>query len=427
MILPLIARQAERGGRDVERYGAWATALRNLRKDWNEGIRVPPTSLATYLQAVPDDQRAQAMEDLIGEHLRLSWGAPPGPLLKDYGPQFSDGSAPAELLEEEFLARSLRPWGGLPPLEEYLNRFRNRADVIERFDRRRFAGDRFIRLRRLGKGASGEVWEVYDHESRRNVALKFARPGREQDPEIRLGFEREGRFTAQLDHPGIVRIHEIAPPDAPVPYLVFRLVRTPSLADLIRDFHAAGARSSRQQGWHSYLRFLPRVCDAVAHAHARGLLHRDLKPGNVLVGMDETVLIDWALAGPPGLLEASGTPEYMPPERLDAPGDVREDVYGLGAILYECLTGKPPCPWEGPRPADWSLRIRRDAFPAPRRLNSAVPRPLEQVCLRALSRDPSARPAGVGEFLRELYEALETACQASWGRKLWNWVSRPTA
>ena len=222
---------------------------------------------------------------------------------------------------------------------------------------------KYARLDELGRGGQSIVWRALDRFVGREVALKeLAPPGPDGSPQstrtARARFLREARLTAGLDHPGIVAVHELAQrPDGTV-YSAQKLVRGRTLKAALAQCRTLSQR----------LELLPNLvaaAQAMAYAHGQSVLHRDLKPSNVMVGpCGETVVVDWGLAKRLGEAEpagampesdsgpehtqagvAMGTPSYMSPEQ--ARGDVdsideRSDVFGLGAMLYELLTGRPP-------------------------------------------------------------------------------------
>jgi serine/threonine-protein kinase len=289
------------------------------------------------------------------------------------------------------------------------------------------------RLDRLhAAGGIGQVWVAHDGQLGRDVALKELRPDWERSPAYAERFIREAQITSQLEHPGIVPVYELSQrPEDGRPFYVMRFVRGQTLTHAIQAYHAR-----RRQGkagaveFRALVQAVVALCQAAAYAHARGVLHRDLKGQNVVLGdYGEVVLLDWGLAklrgqsepaadaapvrlGPgaadrtqPG--EVLGTPAYMAPEqaegRLDRI-DERTDVYGLGAILYEVLTGQPPYTGEDRNEV---LRRVRDEEPAPpRALCRDAPPALEAVCLRALAWLPQDRYASATELAAELQSWL---------------------
>jgi len=248
----------------------------------------------------------------------------------------------------------------------------------------------------LGRGGMGTVLRARD-PANREVALKLGPAG--ASDERRARFEREGQIAAGLDHPGIVGVHAAgALPDGR-PYLAFELVE--GARNLDAAF--AGAPRERRVGW------VLEAARAVAHAHARGVVHRDLKPANVLVARDGRVRVaDFGVAGMVGLDRLTrtgqllGTPTHMAPEQLA--GERRAvgppaDVWALGALLYEALTGEPP--FAGASLLELIAAVERGPRP-PRAVAPDVAPALEAVCLAALARRPADRPPDAAAFAAAL-------------------------
>ncbi len=286
------------------------------------------------------------------------------------------------------------------------------------------AGTRFRILRPHARGGLGQVSVALDEELHREVALKEIQDHRADDAASRARFVLEAEITGGLEHPGIVPVYGLGTHAGGRPFYAMRFIRGDSLQSAIKRFHQAGA--GRDAGEHSLelRRLLGRfiaVCQAIQYAHDRGILHRDLKPGNIMLGKyGETLVVDWGLAKvldgagtppPAGGAEeprlrpwsadgsdqtvagtAVGTPAYMSPEqaagRLDRLGPA-SDVYSLGATLYALLTGKPPV--AGKQAAEVLARVRRGDFPRPRQQRPEVPAGLEAICLKALALQPGGR------------------------------------
>ena len=284
-------------------------------------------------------------------------------------------------------------------------------------------GTRFVILRPHRRGGLGQVYLARDTELDRPVALKEILLQRADEPASRERFVAEAEVTGKLEHPGIVPVYGLGHYADGRPFYAMRFIKGQSLKEAIAAFHdpeappaASAERSLRFRGLLN--RFLD-VCDAIAYAHKRGVLHRDLKPGNVMLGpFGETLVVDWGLAKPLGAsndpddrdlepvrlssLSGSsaetvagfpiGTPAYASPEqcegRLDLLGPAT-DVYGLGAILYSLLTGRAPI--EAPARDEILRRSIAGDIPAPRALDPTIPRPLDAICLKSLSRLPADR------------------------------------
>ncbi|HKI37473.1 MAG TPA: protein kinase [Gemmataceae bacterium] len=258
----------------------------------------------------------------------------------------------------------------------------------------------------LGRGGMGVVFKAHDGALRRTVAVKLLRPGL-ADAEARARFLREARAAARFHHEHAVAVYAADHTADGLPYLVMEYVAGPTLAGLIR------ARQRLEP--HEAVAVVVQVADALAAAHAAGLIHRDVKPGNVLLeaaespaGVLRAKLADFGLArdAAPGTALTregvlAGTPAYMSPEQVRGGEalDGRTDVFSLGVTLYEALTGEPP--FRG-APHLVLQQVLHEAPQPPRRLNDAIPRDLETVCLKALEKDPGRRYPGAAELAADL-------------------------
>ena len=277
-------------------------------------------------------------------------------------------------------------------------------------------------MRPHARGGLGEVYVARDEELRREVALKQIQDRYARDPNSRARFLAEAEITGKLEHPGVVPVYGLGQDPDGRPFYAMRFVRGETLKEAITRFHEADV-PGRDPGERALAlrqllgRFLD-ACNTIAFAHSRGILHRDLKPDNILLGpYGETLVVDWGLAkraGAPGGADAMedeaigpelpqagdvtlpgspiGTPAYMSPEqasgRLDLIGPA-SDVYGLGATLYCLLAGRAP--FEGRSFASVVQQARRGEFPPPRQAKREVPPALEAVCLKAMATDPAGR------------------------------------
>ncbi|MCB9792849.1 MAG: SUMF1/EgtB/PvdO family nonheme iron enzyme [Alphaproteobacteria bacterium] len=280
--------------------------------------------------------------------------------------------------------------------------------------------ERYEDLGPLGEGGMGEVRRVRDRELNRTMALKVIRAGVRTNAETLARFVEEAQVTAQLQHPGIVPVHELGRLDDERLYFTMQEVRGRTLREVIQEVHAnaqvAGSRPSAS-GW-TFRRLIDvfrRVCETVAYAHARGVVHRDLKPQNVMVGEYGAVLVlDWGLAKvlgrasihPDDAIETartsndsyatrqgrvSGTPAYMPPEQAQGMRDLlgpTADVWSLGAVLFEILAGRAPFHGVDAHQVMFKV-VRGEREP----LEGALPIPaaLDAIVSRAMSAVPEAR------------------------------------
>ena len=241
----------------------------------------------------------------------------------------------------------------------------------------------------LGRGGMGVVYRAEHADLGREVALKLLAAGVYATPEQRRRFLAEARVAGRIRHPHVVAIHDAGERDGQL-YCAMDLVAGTDLATRLRT----GPLPARQAA-----EILSTVAGAVQHLHDNGILHRDLKPSNVLIDAGGSPqLADFGLArddradGGTATGTVLGTPEYMPPEQAAGRSlDHRADVYGLGAVLYALLTGRPPFSGATRLLALMNV-LEREPVP-PRRLRTNVPVPLERICLRCLEKDPARRYA----------------------------------
>ena len=302
----------------------------------------------------------------------------------------------------------------------------------------------YARLEEIGRGGQSAVWLALDEFLGREVALKEVLPpldaapdGSESSVSARR-FLREARVTAKLDHPSIVPIHEVARRPNGTLFCAQKLIRGETLRSRLATCDSLESR----------LALLPHVIDAsqaVAYAHSRGVIHRDLKPSNIMVGsFGETVVVDWGLAkqrgqpddlfsspatlSEPGLTVAGtalGTPAYMSPEQVRgaiAEVDERSDVFGLGVVLYELLTGR--LPFEGSEAQEVMDRILEGHFRPIREVCPDAPAELAAVAERALSHDPAARYPGAAPLAKELVAYRAGGRVAAYEYRSWDLVKK---
>ncbi len=258
---------------------------------------------------------------------------------------------------------------------------------------------------RVGQGGMGVVYRAWQQSLEREVAIKLLSAGPWASDEFVAGFRREARNAASLQHPNIVAVHEMGEQDGLV-YYAMQLVRGSSLAAVVE---ARGRLPAREAA-----ALIRTVAEAVDYAHRLGVLHLDLKPANILIDEQGTALVtDFGLArrlGQAPSLEneqISGTPSYMAPEQAQVRStrlSAATDIWGIGAILYECLTGAPP--FSGASPQDTLERVLTGTVRRPTR-DADVPPDLEAICLRCLARPQEARYATARDLADDLGRFLE--------------------
>lgn len=282
----------------------------------------------------------------------------------------------------------------------------------------------------LGRGGMGVVYKARHQRLNRVVALKMLLAGPYASPQEVARFVRESRAVAELQHPHIVQVHDVGDLDGR-PYFTMEFVEGGSLAQYLAGMPQPSRRAAE---------LTAALARAIQVAHSKGIIHRDLKPANILLADTETPKIaDFGLAryvdGDPGLTMSDarvGTPSYMSPEqalgRLGVIGP-SVDIYALGAILYEMLTGRPPFR------AETAIETERQVVTAevvrPSRLNSNVPRDLETICLKCLQKDPAQRYINARELADDIQRFLDgqpvRARPVGWMYRLWRWGSRNRA
>ncbi len=283
--------------------------------------------------------------------------------------------------------------------------------------------------KRLGHGGMAEVWKAFDTQLQRYVAIKLLHANLKEDPQFNARFEREAQLIASLHHPNIVQIHDFqiasSEDEDSIAYMVMDYVEGQTLADYLRRTSRVGNVPSPTE----VVQLFTSICLAVDYAHQQGMIHRDLKPANILLDqqnttrnpMGEPILTDFGLArlleSPATTLTAVqlGTPLYIAPEQATGyAGNERSDIYSLGIILYEMVTGT--LPFQGDTPTAVMSQHITATPPSPSLINPNIPPMLEMVILRCLAKDPATRFPSASSLAAAIAEALNVPLPESLGK-----------
>jgi eukaryotic-like serine/threonine-protein kinase len=275
----------------------------------------------------------------------------------------------------------------------------------------------------VARSGMASIFRATDMRNGREVAIKIPHPEMEADPVLFDRFKREAEIGEKLDHPGVMKV--LPNSDRSTLYMVMEWVPGRLLRQILHD---QGKKLPVERA----IKITIGIADALDYIHRNGVVHRDLKPENIMVDSDDRIkLIDFGIAGKEGakrltfakLSQVMGTPDYISPEQVKGKrGDGRSDIYALGVMLYEMLTGKTP--FQGPNPfAIMNDRLMNNPVP-PREVNPEISPELQEVIYRALEREPQNRYSTANEFAWDL-EHLDQVGVAD-RAELHNWKHRKT-
>lgn len=454
-------------------------ARRKFESAWSRG---QPQPIESFLPAEGNESYLPTLEELVQIELEFSWkaqGVGPQhqsqlPHVEDYltrFPQLKEPDILVRLLQQECLVRG--KWGAALTAAELSKRFPQLATRVLKAEGTDVSAgiptktssqpptdpaqddmQRYDLLTEHGRGGFGSVWRASDGKLGRQVALKQLSSRLTDKPEFRLRFAREARIAARLEHPGIVPVYDVGNVAGGRPFYTMKFIQGQTLSDAIRQFHELPRRAeARRLALIKLLNYFLAITRTIEYAHSRGVVHRDLKPQNVVLGdFGEAYVVDWGLAkvldeGDPSLEAAApavdnpravasdtamtlqgtvqGTPAYMSPEQAAgnvAAVDQRSDIYSLGTILYQLLTGK--LPFQGDSSQGILEQLQTAEPPRPRAGDRHIPRALEAICLQAMAKRREDRYACVGDLTRDLERYLADEPVSVWREPLLSRLGR---
>ena len=255
----------------------------------------------------------------------------------------------------------------------------------------------------LGEGGMATVYKAFDPSLERYVAIKIIRAVNQIDSDFLIRFQREARALAKLDHPYILKVLDYGEENG-LPYLVMPYVAHGTLKQYTRT----------RLPYEKAIEIIIPIAEALSYAHKRKIIHRDIKPANILFGESgEPILSDFGIAK---MLDASeqtqltgtglgiGTPAYMAPEQWNGVADDRTDIYALGIVLYELITGR--CPFQADTPAAILIKQVQDPLPRPKTFTPDLPESVEALLFKALAKDPASRFESMQDFIQGMNAVL---------------------
>ena len=262
--------------------------------------------------------------------------------------------------------------------------------------------NRYEILEQIGMGGMARVFRALDHRLNRQVAVKILRDDLAEDAELRRRFHEESQAVAMLSHPNIVAVYDVSR-SSDVEYIVMELIDGVTLKQYMQ-------KKGNKLNWREALHFITQIVKALGHAHSRGIIHRDIKPHNIMVLRDGSVKVaDFGIArvasGGHSTLtqEALGSVHYISPEQARGSHiDARSDLYSAGVVLYEMITGR--LPFEGDTPVSVAIQHINSIPLSPREIDPSIPEALEAITMKAMAPDPDNRYRSADEMLADLEE-----------------------
>jgi len=268
----------------------------------------------------------------------------------------------------------------------------------------RILGERYELIEKIGSGGMAIVYKAKCHLLKRHVAVKILRPELVEDESFVARFKRESLAAASLSHPNIVNIYDVGEENG-VYYIVMEYVNGKTLKEYIRE--------KERLEWEEAVRIAAQICSALKHAHKNGIVHRDIKPQNILISEDGTVKVaDFGIARAVSSATVTiaganvmGSVHYFSPEQARGGYvDEKSDIYSLGIVLYEMVTGNVP--FEGDTAISVALKHIQERVKPPWELNPSIPKSLNDVIEKATEKDQAGRYQTAGEMLRDLQRVL---------------------